>query len=188
MRPLHLTRWPTLSCEGREPDAERHAVGAGLAGPAPCTSAATATGRLASGNPRFSAGPRGQAVERAGLRPPRKGARVHPLLGGEQLARNDIEDRPHEHRDEGEHEHRGGALHRDTMVGARERQREEYGGFNIGAAFFGWLVATGLAVLLTAFSAQPAPPSASLSSRAPRPRAARTPSASSAGRSCCWCC
>jgi hypothetical protein len=32
----------------------------------------------------------------------------------------------------------------------RERQREEYGGFNIGAAFFGWLVAVGLAVLLTA--------------------------------------
>jgi len=32
----------------------------------------------------------------------------------------------------------------------RERQHEEYGGFNIGAAFFGWLVATGIAVLLTA--------------------------------------
>ena len=36
------------------------------------------------------------------------------------------------------------------IEGARERQREEFGGFNIGAAFFGWLVATGLAVLLTA--------------------------------------
>ncbi len=32
----------------------------------------------------------------------------------------------------------------------RERQREEYGGFNIGAAFFGWLVAVGMAALLTA--------------------------------------
>ena len=32
----------------------------------------------------------------------------------------------------------------------RERQREEYGGFNIGAAFFGWLVAIGIGVLLTA--------------------------------------
>ncbi|HEV2790091.1 MAG TPA: hypothetical protein VGV69_02175 [Solirubrobacterales bacterium] len=32
----------------------------------------------------------------------------------------------------------------------RERQREEYGGFNLGAAFFGWLVAVGLAVMLTA--------------------------------------
>ncbi len=33
---------------------------------------------------------------------------------------------------------------------ARERQRDEYGGFNFGAAFFGWLVAVGIAVLLTA--------------------------------------
>lgn len=32
----------------------------------------------------------------------------------------------------------------------RDRQREEYGGFNIGAAFFGWLVALGMAALLTA--------------------------------------
>jgi hypothetical protein len=32
----------------------------------------------------------------------------------------------------------------------RARQREEFGGFNFGAAFFGWLVATGLAVLLIA--------------------------------------
>jgi hypothetical protein len=32
----------------------------------------------------------------------------------------------------------------------RERQREEYGGFNLGAAFFGWLVAVGMAALLTA--------------------------------------
>jgi len=31
-----------------------------------------------------------------------------------------------------------------------ERQRDEYGGFNLGAAFFGWLVAVGIAVLLTA--------------------------------------
>ena len=32
----------------------------------------------------------------------------------------------------------------------RDRQRDEYGGFNIGAAFFGWLVALGMAALLTA--------------------------------------
>ena len=32
----------------------------------------------------------------------------------------------------------------------RERQREEYGGTNWGAAFFGWLVAVGLGALLTA--------------------------------------
>jgi hypothetical protein len=32
----------------------------------------------------------------------------------------------------------------------RRRQRAEYGGFNIGAALFGWLVAVGIAALLTA--------------------------------------
>jgi hypothetical protein len=32
----------------------------------------------------------------------------------------------------------------------RERQRQEFGGFNLGAAFFGWLVAVGLGALLTA--------------------------------------
>jgi hypothetical protein len=37
----------------------------------------------------------------------------------------------------------------DTMHRVRERQREEYGGINWGAAFFGWLVAVGVAVLLT---------------------------------------
>lgn len=33
---------------------------------------------------------------------------------------------------------------------ARERQREEFGGINWGAAFFGWLVAVGIGALLTA--------------------------------------
>jgi len=32
----------------------------------------------------------------------------------------------------------------------QQRQRDEYGGFNFGAALFGWLVAVGMAVLLTA--------------------------------------
>ena len=41
--------------------------------------------------------------------------------------------------------HGGGGIAVD-----RERQRDEFGGFNVGAAFFGWLVAIGLAVLLTA--------------------------------------
>jgi MFS family permease len=35
------------------------------------------------------------------------------------------------------------------VVVDRERQHDEFGGFNIGAAFFGWLVAIGIAVLLT---------------------------------------
>ena len=33
----------------------------------------------------------------------------------------------------------------------REAQHDEYGGFNLGAAFFGWLVAVGLTALLAAF-------------------------------------
>jgi hypothetical protein len=37
----------------------------------------------------------------------------------------------------------------ETMRAVRARQREEYGGINWGAAFFGWLVAVGVAVLLT---------------------------------------
>jgi hypothetical protein len=37
----------------------------------------------------------------------------------------------------------------NTMQRVRARQREEYGGINWGAAFFGWLVAVGVAVLLT---------------------------------------
>jgi amino acid transporter len=37
----------------------------------------------------------------------------------------------------------------ETMRDVRARQREEYGGINWGAAFFGWLVAVGVAVLLT---------------------------------------
>jgi hypothetical protein len=37
----------------------------------------------------------------------------------------------------------------DTMRNVRARQREEYGGINWGAALFGWLVAVGVAVLLT---------------------------------------
>jgi hypothetical protein len=43
------------------------------------------------------------------------------------------------------HEDRG----RDVVVD-RAHQREEFGGFNIGAAFFGWLVAVGIAALLVA--------------------------------------
>ena len=38
---------------------------------------------------------------------------------------------------------------RQTMQEVRARQREEHGGINWGAAFFGWLVAVGVAVLLT---------------------------------------
>ena len=36
----------------------------------------------------------------------------------------------------------------ETMRTVRARQREEYGGINWGAAFFGWLVAVGMAAIL----------------------------------------
>jgi hypothetical protein len=39
---------------------------------------------------------------------------------------------------------------RDTMAAARSRQRDEFGGFNMGAAVLGWLVAGGIAAILTA--------------------------------------
>jgi MFS family permease len=42
---------------------------------------------------------------------------------------------------------------REHMHTARARQREEYGGINWGAAFFGWLVAVGLGSLLVAILA-----------------------------------
>src|SRR4051794_31851982 len=45
----------------------------------------------------------------------------------------------------------GGAVTtRETMRDVRARQRAEYGGINWGAAFFGWLVAIGVAVILLA--------------------------------------
>jgi hypothetical protein len=45
------------------------------------------------------------------------------------------------------------AATRETAQDVRLRQRDEFGGFYIGAAFFGWLVAVGLAALLTALLA-----------------------------------
>ena len=49
-----------------------------------------------------------------------------------------------------DHRTRTTGVDRDTMVEARTRQRDEFGGFNWGAAFLGWLVAGGIAVILTA--------------------------------------
>ncbi len=48
-----------------------------------------------------------------------------------------------------------------STAAARVRQRDEFGGINWGAAFFGWIVALGIGVLLTAIVAPPAPPSGS---------------------------
>ena len=41
-----------------------------------------------------------------------------------------------------------GATGREAVRDVRARQREEYGGLNWGAAFFGWLVAIGMAAIL----------------------------------------
>ena len=43
-----------------------------------------------------------------------------------------------------------GASPRERAAEVRERQRAQFGGFHFGPAFFGWLVAVGLGVLLTA--------------------------------------
>ncbi|WP_246394637.1 hypothetical protein, partial [Pseudonocardia pini] len=42
---------------------------------------------------------------------------------------------------------------RGALTAAHEYQHERFGGFKIGSAFFGWLVAVGLTVLLTAVAA-----------------------------------
>ncbi|MDQ3573160.1 MAG: hypothetical protein M3383_09935 [Actinomycetota bacterium] len=65
--------------------------------------------------------------------------------------------RGHTH-DEAHHENDDEAHHETTRRSvepgaARERQHDEYGGTNWGAAFFGWLVAVGLGALLTALVA-----------------------------------
>lgn len=41
-------------------------------------------------------------------------------------------------------------LDRERMHAVRARQREQYGGINWGAAFFGWLVAIGMSAILVA--------------------------------------
>jgi hypothetical protein len=46
-----------------------------------------------------------------------------------------------------------GVATRSALETARARQRVEYGGANWGASFFGWLVAVGVAALLTALLA-----------------------------------
>lgn len=64
----------------------------------------------------------------------------------------------HDHDRTPDHDDRGRRFERerhegitsDTMAAARRRQREEFGGINWGAAFFGFLSAAGLAAILTA--------------------------------------
>jgi hypothetical protein len=58
-----------------------------------------------------------------------------------------VADRPVE-RTNGATVRRQAPIDRDQMHAVRARQREEFGGINWGAAFFGWLVAVGLGALL----------------------------------------
>jgi hypothetical protein len=59
-----------------------------------------------------------------------------------------VADRPVEHTTNGTTATRPAPLDREQMHAVRARQREEFGGINWGAAFFGWLVAVGLGALL----------------------------------------
>jgi hypothetical protein len=63
------------------------------------------------------------------------------------------DDRTATHRHTTDRPVRGGVATTAALETARARQRDEYGGINWGAAFFGWLVAIGVAALLTAILA-----------------------------------
>jgi hypothetical protein len=71
--------------------------------------------------------------------------------------RNDArETAPTERIDEGRHAAPSDGVHDADANGRREvvaREKEAYGGVKVGAAFFGWLTAMGMAVLLTALVA-----------------------------------
>ena len=69
---------------------------------------------------------------------------------------------------------------------AQEVRRERFGGLNPGAAFFGWLVAIAVSVLLTGIvgAVVAGVGNSSRRSRSPRPRRRPAPSGSSP-RSCC---
>jgi MFS family permease len=60
----------------------------------------------------------------------------------EEGERDDVRERDEGGRDRGRDD--------DRLVAGRARQRDEFGGINWGAGFFGWLVSVGLAVILTA--------------------------------------
>jgi hypothetical protein len=75
----------------------------------------------------------------------------HDALEQNRRDRERREDAARRERNQEQHDDGGNrAGRRRSVEQARERQHEEFGGFNWGAAFFGWLVAVGIAVLLTA--------------------------------------
>jgi hypothetical protein len=104
--------------------------------------------------PGTTTGPEGQnvAVDERTAPPPVQGE-----TAGERASDHVHGD--HDHDGVRDRDERGGVATRDraatagTVASARDvraRQRDEFGGINWGAAFFGWLVAIGLGALLTA--------------------------------------
>src|SRR5687767_898332 len=84
----------------------------------------------------------------------RGGTAVADRPADDRTAASAASDRPATRREQGEREPaRRAHPTREHMHEARARQREEYGGVNWGAAFFGWLVAVGLGSLLVAILA-----------------------------------
>ena len=78
---------------------------------------------------------------------------VHDREVVDERERDVVDERRREHEavgaDREERFHRDRGISADTMAAARRRQREEFGGINWGAAFFGFLSAAGLAAILT---------------------------------------
>ena len=60
---------------------------------------------------------------------------------------------PDETRTSGEPVYGDEVVHTEDRREVVSREREEHGGVKVGSAFFGWLTATGMAVLLTALAA-----------------------------------
>jgi len=74
-----------------------------------------------------------------------------PAVGDRPADYQSYDDRSYDNREETAARQRA-PISAGTMQTARARQRDEFGGFNLGAAFFGWLVAVGMGVLLTAIA------------------------------------
>ena len=71
-----------------------------------------------------------------------------PPTGQTPVAPPPARDRDHDRTPD--HDRDRGADRATDAHAVRSRQRDEFGGFNWGSAFFGWLVAIGLGALLTA--------------------------------------
>ena len=74
------------------------------------------------------------------------GTKDHDTMDRDRTPRDEVDLRGRETRTD--HDVNRGALARDQI----DRQHDSYGGFKLGAAFFGWLSANGLTVLLVAIA------------------------------------